>query len=107
MHEDIAALLAVHSSHGTLYLNDVGSVQDVVLDDFADPEAQTICQIRRFDLAEYVSTYGESAREFDILDLGYWWIQRDEENIPIQKYEPPAYDWREMIRQMQKETASE
>ena len=105
MHENIAELLEVRSSHGTLFINEAGFVVDVILDGPIDDDAQSLYQIRMFDLAEFVRTYGKSDKEFDILDLGYWWIHRDEENIPIRKYEPPAYDWREMTQQFQKEAA--
>lgn len=106
MSTSVADLIKVRSSHGTVYLDDNGAVRSVVLDDSTDPDAQSLLQIRRFDLDEHVRTYGKVDREFDILDLGYWWMWRDFENIPVRKYEPPAYDWRELTAQFQKEAAS-
>jgi hypothetical protein len=56
-------------------------------------EANSLKEITRFDLAEYVQTYGELRTDIDILDLGYWSQTGDDVLDTI--YEPPTYSWRE------------
>jgi len=95
MAENVADLLEVRSSNGTLFLDVDGFVMTVDLAEPIDEASDHLLSIRQFDLPEYQATYGEMSDAFDILDVGYWYMKRDEENIPVRTYEPPAYDWRE------------
>lgn len=100
MTENTDDLIEVRSSHGTLFVDKSGAVIEVRVDQPVDEDARFLQQIRRFDLDEYVRTYSESAREFDILDLGFWWRDISVEGIPILKYEPPDSEWRVLIHEL-------
>jgi hypothetical protein len=100
MTENTDDLIEVRSSHGTLFVNEAGTVVEVRIEQPADKDARFLQQIRQFDLDEYVRTYDESAREFDILDLGFWWRDTTVEGIPILKYEPPDGEWRALIYEL-------
>ena len=74
----------VHSSAGDYTCDQHGCVVET------PPESDVA--IVAFDLSEYALTYGGLAKgqnEFDILDLGYWWL-----DAGIPKYEEPCYEWR-------------
>jgi hypothetical protein len=78
--------MVVHSSHGTLRIDDEGQVVHVRIDTDDLASANVLASIRRFDLVEYGLTYGRLDDEVDILDLSYW--------PGGEGYEPPAYEWR-------------
>lgn len=53
--------------------------------------------ITRFNLIEYRQHYGELDTDFDILDLCYWSRESTGDNL-CGHYEPPANDWRKLIK---------
>lgn len=66
-------------------------------------------RIRRLDLAEFkahgVQHYAfKCGCDIDILDLGYWWVPLDIDDIDgapesTWKYEPPDKTWRNLIKE--------
>lgn len=93
---------SVHSSQGTLEVDDTGKVTGIIYNGKTGPvtiDLETITyllSIERFNLSEYAEYYGkEDDEEFDILDLGYWTTDGT--------YEPPVEEWR---KQIEKELAS-
>lgn len=55
----------------------------------------------RFNIAEYVQFYDTLEPTIDVLDIGYWYGDRESE------YEPPEPDWRnEVLRKMRGELLS-
>jgi len=92
----------VRSSHGEFQIKRTGHVIDFdeESDEFDEMEALSHLRlITRFNLVEYLRTYPdeEFPDEFDILDLGYWYSEKDENGEPQQKYVPPDYTFRREV----------
>ena len=88
----------VHSSHGTLEIDDTGKVTGIIADGktgaiiLPNEGLSFLFTIERFDLSEYAKHYDkEDDEEFDILDLGYW--------TTVGTYEPPVEEWRKQIEE--------
>jgi hypothetical protein len=88
----------VHSSHGTLEIDDTGKVTGIIADGktgaiiLPNEGLSFLFTIERFNLKEYGEHYSESGHtEFDILDLGYWTTDGT--------YEPPVEQWRKQIEE--------
>jgi hypothetical protein len=98
----------VRSSYGELLIHADGTVFSAEACDGADGDdggagELHLKSIRRFNLVEYLQTYGlegddrELPEGFDILDLGYWYEATDSEGVVSVKYEPPEYQWRKDV----------
>jgi hypothetical protein len=83
----------VGSSHGTLSINSGGLVTRQRANNPNDEEGKAFLSIELFDIAEWKAYWRkELPSHFDILDLGYWYVEDGE-----RRYEPPAADWRKNI----------
>ena len=80
------------SSHGTLYVNEDGTINNIEWEDSYD-ESSWLLDIERVDIEEldnYLSYYDlPLAQGGDVLDFGYW--DKDGE------YHPPEKFWRENV----------
>src|SRR5262245_58665451 len=87
--------IRIRSSNGMLLANlEDGTVIHCAMDE----DGEGIDQIRRFNLIEQMQYRNQRLYEtesYDILDFGYW--------TKDGKYEPPADDWREMMKKMAEE----
>lgn len=94
----------VRSSHGEFSIKTSGHVIEFVADSDDLESVAHLSSITRFNIVEYLQTYPEEEflDEFDILDLGYWYFEKDEHGELHQKYTPPDYVFRRDIVQAYK-----
>lgn len=60
----------VHSSNGEIAIDPKGFIKSVKME-----KGGSLPEIIQFDLVEYENFYGKKELEYDILDLGFWYIQ--------------------------------
>jgi hypothetical protein len=85
----------VHSSHGTFEVDEVGIPTDAIFD-----TCERYSNVLRVDLEEYGRWAGKHETSLDILLVGFWAVDPDDERQTI-VYEPADEDARKLARENQ------
>jgi hypothetical protein len=92
-------MITISSSQGDFRCNEDGKISTNGKTEYETGNGELI-QILSFDTEEWKSHYQHESLplSIDILDLGYTYQEKDASHVG---YEPPDYEWRELMRQLQ------